>query len=387
MISAPIPENEDFRLKELYRYNILDSDQEADYDDLAELVSHICECPIALITFVDRDRPWFKATRNVADHETSRDEAFCAHTILEREVMIVNDASRDERFFDNPHVTGGLNIGFYAGAPIKSSSGYQLGSVCAIDNKPRELSESQVAALERVARQVSRLLEMRLLHRQMVDTTQQLIEKEKKITQLNLVAREMDNWRMANSLHEDIAQITAAVKLRIDVARNSQCNAGLLQDAASELNKATQLIRSLSRSITPTTYQQDQYCGHLRDFVNETTIRTEKEISYHFDGEEAVLQGYFGLMIFRLIEDLFRLAKESNYINLQLYAGHRIRIFCEFDEAYCQDCDDQNMVEANVGHRIEMLSGRFKKLHPLGSRHVIYEVVIPQKSSRISAVA
>ena len=141
---APLPIDEESRIKDLQSYSILDSEKEKDYDELVELASQICDCPIALITFVDKERQWFKAGKQMEEKETIRDIAFCSHTILQNEVMIVTDARSDERFFDNPLVTGELQIGFYAGAPIISSAGHKLGAVCVIDTiKKDEFSDSQ----------------------------------------------------------------------------------------------------------------------------------------------------------------------------------------------------------------------------------------------------
>ena len=102
MKSAPIPNNETNRINNLYSYKILDSLEEKEYDQLVELASQICNCPIALISLVDKDRQWFKAKKNLEASETTRDIAFCAHTILQEDVMVISDAKTDERFHDNP---------------------------------------------------------------------------------------------------------------------------------------------------------------------------------------------------------------------------------------------------------------------------------------------
>ena len=95
---APFPIDEALRIKDLQSYNILDSENEKEYDDLVELASQICDCPIALITFVDKERQWFKARKNLEETETTRNVAFCSHTILQNEVLIVADAKSDKRF-------------------------------------------------------------------------------------------------------------------------------------------------------------------------------------------------------------------------------------------------------------------------------------------------
>jgi GAF domain-containing protein len=153
-VSAPIPENESARLRVLYQYEILDTISEEAFDELTELAAIICKTPIALVSLVDKDRQWFKSVIGLSGRETSRDVAFCAHTIMGKDVMIVPDATRDERFASNPLVTSDPHIRFYAGASLLSSEGYALGSLCVIDRVPRTLTPDQEKALEILGRQV-----------------------------------------------------------------------------------------------------------------------------------------------------------------------------------------------------------------------------------------
>jgi len=162
MIKAKVPENEEKRLKELKEYGVLDTVPEQDFDDLTKIASHICQTPIALISLVDESRQWFKAKVGLDAQETSRDLAFCAHAILQDDAFIVSDSFEDERFCDNPLVTGFPNVRFYAGAPLKVPSGENIGTLCVIDNKPRELEPSQIEALEALSRQVISQMELRL---------------------------------------------------------------------------------------------------------------------------------------------------------------------------------------------------------------------------------
>ena len=159
---APLPANEAERLAALRRYEILDTAPEAIFDDLVLLASFVTGSPIATFTLVDAQRQWFKAQIGLGLVETERDEAFCAHAILDDEVMVVPDATRDPRFADNRLVVREPGVRFYAGAPVRSREGFNIGTLCVIDRQPRRaLLDHQRQALEAIARQASALLELR----------------------------------------------------------------------------------------------------------------------------------------------------------------------------------------------------------------------------------
>lgn len=170
------PANEDARLAALRSFDILDTAPEKGFDDLVAIAAAICAVPMASVSLIDGERQWFKARIGIEAQETPRECAFCAHAILEPEsVMVVEDATLDVRFLDNPLVTGGPNIRFYAGAPLITAEGFALGTLCVIDDKPRHIEPFQVDALRALSRQASCLMELRRIGKQL---SLQLRERE-----------------------------------------------------------------------------------------------------------------------------------------------------------------------------------------------------------------
>jgi GAF domain-containing protein len=161
MLKAPLPSNERDRLRTLELYNVLDTGSEKTLDDLTQLAGDICETPIALISLVDKDRQWFKSKVGLDARETARDVSFCGHAILDDKLFVVDDATCDSRFADNPFVLEAPKVRFYAGAPLTVADGHALGTLCVIDSKPRHLSDFQRNALETLRAAVVTQLELR----------------------------------------------------------------------------------------------------------------------------------------------------------------------------------------------------------------------------------
>jgi diguanylate cyclase (GGDEF)-like protein/PAS domain S-box-containing protein len=156
-----IRSEEQLRMQSLLQYHILDTPAESGFDDLTALASQICHTPIALITLLDEKRQWFKSRLGLGLSETPIDIAFCAYTVAQKKIFIVEDATKNPLFMDNPLVTGDPHICFYAGAPLTTPEGQTIGTLSVIDRIPRQLSDQQIEALHALSRHVVMLLEMR----------------------------------------------------------------------------------------------------------------------------------------------------------------------------------------------------------------------------------
>lgn len=212
MIKPVIPDNENERIKALQDLNILDTIEEDAYDQLTLIASQICDVPIALVSLIDNNRQWFKSHHGLEARETPRDIAFCAHAINKpQEILMVEDASKDERFHDNPLSTMAPNVIFYAGAPLNTSEGFCLGTLCVIGNKPKKLRNTQKTALKALANQVVAQLELR--KKNLI-----LIEKIKIIEQLN---HDIDafSYRLSHDMLTPMRGILSIIEfLKIDDA-------------------------------------------------------------------------------------------------------------------------------------------------------------------------
>ncbi len=240
--SAPIPTNEEKRLARLYSYNILDTLDENEYDQIALLVSQICKTPMANISFVDHDRQWFKAVVGLEDRETSRDIAFCGHTILGDGIFTVEDALQDERFFDNPLVTKNPKIRFYAGMPLITPDGYRLGALCVIDEKPRKLTSAQQKTLEVLSQHIVALLELRRRNREL----EKLSDLKTKLLAI-----------IGHDLRSPLAVLSSTVSLLEDGNLSESDTKGVITELGETLKSTVSLVDNLVSWATRNFYAVD----------------------------------------------------------------------------------------------------------------------------------
>ncbi|MEI6948064.1 ATP-binding protein [Paraflavisolibacter sp. H34] len=250
MIQAALPDNETQRLQELQSYHILDTEGESDFDQIAELASLICNSEISLVSLVDKDRQWFKAHKGLGIDETPREVSFCAHAILQDDVFIVEDAQRDERFWDNSLVTGGPHIRFYAGAPIISEQGHKLGTVCAIDKHPRQLTPTQKEALEKLSRQAAVLLEFK---KQNAQLKQAAAEQQRLAAQAERLNEELfrsneDLQRFAHVVSHDLKEPVRKV-LTFGERLQHELNGMLTERSTLYLSKIREACHRMHRMV------------------------------------------------------------------------------------------------------------------------------------------
>jgi len=376
MIPAPIPANEEQRLADLGLYDILDSAAEQDFDDLAHLAAQVCNCSMASITFIDKDRQWFKARKNIASSEGSRSVSFCGHAMLEHDVMVVADSSKDNRFFDNPDVVGGLKIQFYAGAPIISPTGYRLGTVCAMDSSSKQdLPPQQVEAMRIIAGQVGKLLDLRLKNRYLVEKTTALVAAEKKLAQFNLQRREDENIFIATELHENFAQILAAVKMQLEFAGLKKNGNGEYIDTSKKLIKELMdEMKLLSKTITPTTFENANYSDLIETHAIQYSVDNEMKVEYLYETPDVQLKGNAGLSLFRIIELYLKMARHisARQVSVNLKAGKNISLtFFDDGIVSAENDGERKLYLQNIQTRIDMLKGKMKQVQSEGEGSIL----------------
>lgn len=233
---APKPANEQERLQALKSYEILDTLPEKDFDDLTLLASQICQTPIALISLVEEERQWFKSKIGLGGTESSRQDAFCSHAILDNKVLVIPNSLEDDRFYDNPFVTNDPHIRFYAGAPLTTADGHNIGSLCVIDNKPRQISPEQISALESLARQVVGQMELRRSLKKL-EASQVELQKAKEVAE---EAYRVKGEFLANMSHEIRTPMNGIIGLT-ELLQNSKLD--------KDQNEKLRMIQSCGQTL------------------------------------------------------------------------------------------------------------------------------------------
>jgi diguanylate cyclase (GGDEF)-like protein len=230
-MNAPLPSNEASRLESLEGYEILDTASDEIFERTTRLASTILKCPISLISFVDKERQWFKSHLGLKECETPRSVSFCAHAILSDDILVIEDATKDERFCDNPLVVGDPKIRFYAGAPLITADGHKLGTLCVIDSVSREVEKRELDALRDLASMVIVELELRKLsstdcltksfnRRHFMELTGREIARANRYKMpLSLLSIDVDNFRSFNNDYGHYAGDLALVNVVAEVRK------------------------------------------------------------------------------------------------------------------------------------------------------------------------
>lgn len=240
LFTAPplIPLNDPLRLKELHSYEILDTDEEDEFNDIVLLAASITKASIAVISLVDTNREWFKAKTGISANSYPRNFSFAAHFLSAENLFFqVSDTEQDERFSDNPLVTGKPNIRFVAGIRLVNKNGYAVGALVVMDDQPGELKKEQIFFLQTLAKQVLKLLEQKMLNKQI---QQQRIKLEQQMSLQN---------RILSIIAHDVRNPVGAVKSIIELSGkkllSKQDSAALMQMAAKQIDGTVELLNNL----------------------------------------------------------------------------------------------------------------------------------------------
>ncbi|WP_181392088.1 sensor domain-containing diguanylate cyclase [Deinococcus irradiatisoli] len=229
MYPAPLPTTEYARLMALARYGILDSPPEESFERLTALVAEVLDMPVVLINFVDQFRQWGKSCVGMASSEAPREISLCAWTILGREVMVIEQASQDERFAGNPMVVGEPHIHLYAGAPLLTPDGHAIGTLCVVDHRPHPFGEREVRLLETFAALVMEALELRVRQLELS-------------RQVQASAAQIEDLRRSAGHAQTLSAITDLFDRDFDPVMATQSSAELLSQAV-EVDWAGLLVR------------------------------------------------------------------------------------------------------------------------------------------------
>ncbi len=314
MLVAPPCSNEESRLAALLRYKVLDTEAEGPYDDIVSLASTICRKPISLVSLVDEDRQWFKARVGLDAEQTPRDVAFCSHAILQDDVFVVENALEDMRFSDNPLVTDGPKIRFYAGAPLVTHDGHPLGTLCVIDRAPGEINEEQKNALKILARQVISQLELRLSNSQLSILNR---EKDNFIRLLSHDLRSAFGATMgfAQMLHRRVSVLspTQAENVAHKIYKSADQGLKLLESTLSWAR-----LQNDGPKIRKDSFSLSALCTEVTEYLSE--LAHEKDITLNVSCDEALtIESDHALLrsvLQNLVHNAIKFSNESSAIDI-----------------------------------------------------------------------
>lgn len=384
---ANLPWNEAQRLAELDACQILDTPVETSFNELVELLSQVTGCSHVAISFIDNKRQWLKASIGLNVTESPRDTSFCSHTILDRQVMVVPDARVDERFADNPMVTDGLRIRFYAGAPIVSSNGYNIGTVCAFDTELKNFTPDQERAITIIAGQVTRLLELRLRNQAIREKAEQLIDMERSTLQFALQQQEMERKAIGVELHENFAQVLAASLMYLSVAmEEKELAPPLLIKTRTVLEDLLQEMRRLSRTYNPISLPAVTLEEVLRELIIQFAKKAPFDVDLDWEESPAMLSDETAINLYRILAQYLVLLEKreiSGPVHMRVQVDQDIQLVLLHSDKRPLDSDRQHQISLNaIITRIRLLRGQYEiNIDPSGTTSFMVTMPLSAKET------
>ncbi|WP_461126097.1 GAF domain-containing sensor histidine kinase [Spirosoma aerophilum] len=311
----------------------MDSLPEQAYDDVTYLAAQICETPISLISFIDQDRQWFKSCFGFSFKETPRHLSFCAHAILQpQEMMVIKDATQDDRFSQNPLTWQDPKVIFYAGVPLVTEEGYALGTLCVVDNKPGNLSDSQAKALSALARQVMALLVLRKKTREL----EQAQAKERELHELrsqfvNMVSHEFRTPLTTIGLSADTIAYYATLAAK-ESRKSIERHTDVIINQVTQLTKLMNGVLSLGKGdagkITVSPRSVDAVCwcqGLLADHFGQRP--DQRKVCFAVEGRPdrvSIDPDLMGNVVINLLSNAFKFSEIDPHLILRFTPTHLI---------------------------------------------------------------
>lgn len=344
------------------RYDILDTPSEERFDRVARLVKRWFEVPIALISFLDAHREWFKSQIGLGEDELPREVAFCEHVVQKQSTMVVEDTTQDPRFVDNPLVAESPGVRFYAGAPLATPDGHCLGAVCVLDTEPRTSAPEDLDVLRDSADIVADELEFRATCQKLEERTRQAESLSEALTK----AEESERRRLSQLLHDDLQQVLHSARMRVEGLREnlsfSDEESACAVQIEEQLHEATEIARTLSTQFAPPFGDSS-----LRDAIDWLAMKMEEihdlSVSVQARGPVNISEEVLRTLLFRLVRELlFNIVKHAGTDEarvLLVEGADALRVVVE-DEG--KGFDPAEEVQggfglANIRERIELMGG------------------------------
>jgi PAS domain S-box-containing protein len=294
--------DEQGRLAALHSYDILDTLEEKDFDDLSTLAAVICQVPISLISMLDEKRQWFKSHKGLDMRETPIEQSFCAHVVAShKDIMIVEDARLDDRFKDNPFVTNHPGVVFYAGVPLINEDGFPLGTLCVKDTTQHHLTTEQQEALKTLAHVVMDKLELRRkaktlekLNSALGTSKQQIQELHSKLeTALDKVEIALDSaclgiW--SKDVSDDVLTLSGRARMMYGLPEEASITYTEVKQMIDPLHRDS-IVKSIAQAIENKTHFSEKYLVSPMDGSPQRWIKTYGKAYYNKQGKATYITG------------------------------------------------------------------------------------------------